>query len=97
MPILILPQQWRDFNKKKYPYFIHLKDREVFSLGGIYESWANRETGELHNTYSIVTTAVNNLMATIHNTKLRMPLILSPERERSKSNQGTNIKYNEAF
>jgi putative SOS response-associated peptidase YedK len=69
--------EWREFNKKKYPYYIHLKDQEVFTLGGIYESWVNKETGELFNTTSIITTEANPLMEKIHNSKKRMPLILT--------------------
>ena len=34
------------------------------------------------NTFSILTTAANPLMARIHNSKERMPVILLPERER---------------
>jgi putative SOS response-associated peptidase YedK len=68
--------EWRDFNKKKYPYYIYLKNQPVFSFGGIYETWINKDTGEIWNTTSIVTTDANPLMAQIHNTKLRMPLIL---------------------
>jgi putative SOS response-associated peptidase YedK len=73
--------EWRDVGGKKYPYFIHLKDAEVFALGGIYESWTSQETGEIFNTYSIVTTEANPLMAMIHNLKLRMPLIIGKENE----------------
>ncbi|MCE3278326.1 MAG: hypothetical protein K0S44_517 [Bacteroidetes bacterium] len=72
--------EWRDINKKKYPYHIHLKDEEVFCLGGIYDEWADKTTGEIINTFSIVTTAANPLMAKIHNLKLRMPLILPKEK-----------------
>lgn len=68
--------EWRDYNNKKYPYYIHLKKQEVFTLGGIYESWVNKNTGEIITTTSIITTAANPLMAKIHNLKMRMPLIL---------------------
>lgn len=74
--------EWQDFNKKKYPYFIHLKDSEIFALAGIYSSWVNKLTGEIFNTFSILTTAANSLMAKIHNSKERMPVILPPEIER---------------
>ena len=74
--------EWQDFNKKKYPYFIHLKDSEIFALAGIYSSWVNKLTGEIFNTFSILTTAANSLMAKIHNSKKRMPVILPPEIER---------------
>ena len=47
------------------------------SFAGIYESWTDRETGELFNTYSMLTVAANPMMAKIHNTKERMPVILA--------------------
>lgn len=75
--------EWRDENKKKIPYFIHLKDVEIFSMAGIYENWTNTETGEIISGFSILTTEANTLMEFIHNTKKRMPVILSPENEMS--------------
>ena len=43
--------------------------------------FADQITGEIKDTYSIVTTQANQLMAEIHNTKKRMPIILKPEDE----------------
>ena len=74
--------EWRDYQKKKYPYFIQLKDEPIFSLAGIYEDWIDRDTGEVFNTFSIVTCPANPFMAVIHNSKLRMPVILPKENER---------------
>lgn len=68
--------EWREVNKKKYPYFIHLKQQIAFCLAGIYDEWVYKETGEIVKTISVVTTEANPLMAKIHNVKLRMPLIL---------------------
>lgn len=66
-----------------YPYFIHLKNGEPMALAGLWGEWVDRETGELWNTFSIVTTEGNATMAKIHNNpKLagpRMPLILPEE------------------
>jgi len=73
--------EWYTAGKNKYPHFIRLKDQDFFSLGGIYETWVNRETAEIFNTFSILTTEANPLMAKIHNVKQRMPLILPAERE----------------
>ena len=73
--------EWRDFNKKKYPYFISVKGEEIFSLGCIYEEWIDRSTGEIRTTFSILTTPANPLMEKIHNLKKRMPLILPREAE----------------
>jgi putative SOS response-associated peptidase YedK len=74
--------EWRDYKKKKYPYFVKVKDEDIFSLGGIYENWVDKNTGEVHDTFSILTTAANPLMEKIHNLKKRMPLILTREQEK---------------
>lgn len=68
--------EWREFSGKKYPYFITAGSDELFSLGCIYDSWTDKSTGEIRNTFSILTTAANHLMEQIHITKKRMPLIL---------------------
>lgn len=70
---------YREVNKKKYPYYISLKDQKTFAFGGIYDEWTNPETGEIFNTFSMVTTEANPLMAHIHNVKKRMPLILDKD------------------
>jgi putative SOS response-associated peptidase YedK len=73
--------EWRDINKQKYPYMISLKDDEIFSLGGIYDTWKDKVTGEEIHSFSIITTSANSLMAKIHNLKLRMPFIIPKEKE----------------
>lgn len=73
--------EWREFRGRKYPYFIHLKDQEVFSFAGIWDEWTDHNTGEILRTFTIMTTDANPLMATIHNTKKRMPVILPFETE----------------
>lgn len=72
--------EWRLHGKTKYPYFIHMKDQEAFALGGIYDEWVNRATGEIIPTCSVITTPANKLLAQIHNQKLRMPLIFTKEK-----------------
>lgn len=71
--------EWRDVNKTKYPYYITVKNQRLMLLGGIYDYWVNRITGEIHRTYSVVTTEANPLMAKIHNLKKRQPLMLTKE------------------
>lgn len=66
----------RHEGKKKYPYFIFPANQPFFFLGGIYSEWADKTTGELLHTCSIITTPANSLMTTIHNSKMRMPLII---------------------
>ena len=73
--------EWHEFKGKKYPYFIRMSTSEAFALAGIWESWKNKETGEQKNTFSIITTEANPLLAKIHNTKKRMPVILKVDDE----------------
>lgn len=75
--------EWRWFNggKQKYPYFIHRKDEKIFSLAGVWSEWVDRTTGEVFQTYSVLTTRANPLMEKIHNSKKRMPVILTRENE----------------
>jgi len=51
-------------------------------MAGIWDIWINKETGAALNTFSIITTKANPLMARIHNSKERMPVILKREGER---------------
>jgi putative SOS response-associated peptidase YedK len=73
--------EWREIKGVKYPYYIQLRETDYFSLGSLYDTWINRESGEIRNTFSIITNPANPLMEKIHNLKKRMPLILSPEDE----------------
>lgn len=73
--------EWRHEGSKKTPYYIYLKGEEIFSMAGIYDTWLDKSTGIVHTTFSIITTDANPLTNYIHNTKLRMPAILSKEDE----------------
>lgn len=73
--------EWRHEGTKKIPYFIYLKDEPIFSMAGIYDRRLDKETGEERDTFSIITTGTNPLTDYIHNTKHRMPAILSKEDE----------------
>lgn len=68
--------EWQTLNKEKQPYFIKPIETDMFLIGGLYDMWANSETGEIVNTFSIITTEANPLLAEIHNSKKRMPLII---------------------
>ncbi len=63
--------EWRHEGKSKVPYRIGAKDGDVFCLGGLWEK--HRGAG----TYTVLTTRANPLMAFIHNTKQRMPVIIA--------------------
>ena len=74
--------EWQTIGKEKFPYFICLKDSQIFTYAGIFDQWTNHETGEILKTFSIITTHANPLMEKIHNIKKRMPVILNKEDER---------------
>ena len=48
-------------------------------MAGIWNPWTDRETGEHVETFAIVTTRANQLMEQVHNSKKRMPTILSED------------------
>lgn len=70
--------EWRKVKGKKVPYYISLKDDSVFAFAGVWSKWTD-EAGRQNFTYSILTIDANELMAQVHNSKKRMPLILTPE------------------
>ena len=74
--------QWLDSKgKSKVKYEIGIPDEELFAFAGLYSEWIDVATGEIKNTYTIITTEANTLMSEIHNTKKRMPVILKPQDE----------------
>lgn len=77
--------EWKwldDKGKQKNKHYLTVKDQDIFSLAGIYSKWTDKETGEELTTVSIVTTEANELMAEIHNSKHRMPVVLHHNIER---------------
>ena len=73
--------EWHEKNNKKYPYYIRLRNHDAFALAGIWDNWFNGVTGEIRNTFSMITTRANPMMERIHNTRKRMPVILRQEDE----------------
>lgn len=63
----------------KYPYYIQVKNQEYFYMPGLYNEWLDPETSQFVNTVAIGITAANDVMKQIHNTKLRMPTILTED------------------
>jgi len=69
--------EWQTLGKEKIPYFIKPVQTSIFSMAGIYDEWVDRSTGEVVHTFSILTCPANDVMEHIHNTKKRMPVLLS--------------------
>lgn len=75
--------EWHTEGSKKYPFYISTADQKVASIAGLWDEWPDPETGELIPTYTLLTTEANPLLAAIHNTKKRMPCVLTPDAEQS--------------
>lgn len=68
--------EWQHIDGRKIPWYIYRADEDIMSLAGLSAEWINNTTGKTVKTFTIITTEANELMAEIHNTKKRMPLII---------------------
>jgi len=66
--------EWQQTEQGKQPYYIYKADRSLFAMAGVWSKW--QASDRTLYTFSIVTTAANDFMRSIHE---RMPLILSEE------------------
>jgi len=66
--------EWKKLDSHKQPYFIKLKEQELFSFAGIWDCWDNPK-GSLESC-AIITTESSPMTAHIHS---RMPVIIQPE------------------
>ena len=70
--------EWKKISSnEKIPYRITMRDNSLFAMAGIWDSWKEK-TGELINSFSIITISPNNLMEQIHS---RMPVIIEKDDE----------------
>ncbi len=60
----------------KQPFYFYLNGKEVFGFAGLYEEWLDKQTGELLETCTIITTEANDVLKPVHD---RMPVILKAE------------------
>lgn len=65
--------EWRKEGNTKTPYFISLASGKPFGLAGLWENWTDKNSGESIQSTTLITTAANDFMATLHH---RMPVIL---------------------
>jgi putative SOS response-associated peptidase YedK len=76
------------FKDKSFPYYVKMADYKPMLLAGLWETWKYPRENIIRNTFSIVTTAANPLMAQIHNKPKasegpRMPVIIPEGKERA--------------
>lgn len=65
--------EWKRAGGAKQPYRITMADGSPFALAGLWERWTKEP--EPLETFTIITTTANSLMAAIHD---RMPVIIDP-------------------
>lgn len=73
--------EYQTVGKAKIPYRIFAKDKPIFSIAGLWDTWTNPLTGVATNSFTLITTKANRMMAEIHNSQKRMPLIVDPTDE----------------
>ncbi|MDX1653417.1 MAG: SOS response-associated peptidase family protein, partial [Brumimicrobium sp.] len=80
-------------NKEKF--LISSRNERIFSLAGLFDTWFDKDKNIDRKTFTLLTTEANPLMAEIHNSKKRMPLILQPGTEIEWLHQGNYVPEND--
>lgn len=80
--------EWMNEDGHKQPMRIVMKDQTIFSMAGLYDTWADDEGNKI-STCTIITTQPNQLMENIHN---RMPVILRQEDEEVWLNKESTLE-----
>ena len=81
--------EWKK-DSNKTPFRIFVKEDKLFAIAGIWETWKDAES-RIINSFSIITTEANSLVADIHN---RMPVILKTEDEKNWLNENDEVILN---
>lgn len=84
--------EWREIGGRKFPYYIKLKNDDAFAFAGIWGRWEDKAENKYIYSYSLITTEANPMLAEIHNTKKRMPVILTKENEKRWLEVGGNLE-----
>ena len=68
--------EWKKLDaRSKQPYAIILTGGEIFAFAGLWDRWRDPATEQDLETFTIITTEPNELVAEVHS---RMPVILNP-------------------
>ena len=58
--------EWQKTNGRKQPWFITVKNTDLFAFAGLWERWKNPATGEIIESCTIITTDSNELVKPLH-------------------------------
>jgi putative SOS response-associated peptidase YedK len=67
--------EWKKEGTCKRPYFIRARDGRPLAFAGLWETWTDKDGGEI-DTAAIVTCDANRALAPVHH---RMPVVVPPE------------------
>src|SRR5210317_507095 len=67
--------EWDKIGKLRQPYYISRNDGCPMALAGLWDQWIDRQSGEVIESCTILTTSANRAVGRIHD---RMPVILEP-------------------
>jgi putative SOS response-associated peptidase YedK len=89
--------EYYHFNKETYPYYLQPKSDGLFYAGGIWDKKVNEKSGEVIESFSIITTPPNTLTGKIHNNPdapngSRMLLLIKHEEALNYLNENLNIE-----
>lgn len=76
--------------KLQKPFLVYMRNKErPFAFAGVYDEWANPETGEVLPSFAIITCPPNSLMQKIPHH--RMPVIIHPRFYKHYLNPNTDL------
>lgn len=84
--------EWQTKDKQKIPYFVYPADGNIMSVAGLFDNWQDPLSGIIKQTFTIITCPANDLMAEIHNSKKRMPVLLKQDQENDWLNGKLDIE-----
>ena len=65
--------EWKKEDSGKTPYYITIKEENIFAMAGIWEVWKDKSSQEIIESCTILTTQAKGIVSDIHD---RMPVIL---------------------
>ncbi len=68
--------EWHKEGSGKTPYYISGSDAEPFAFAALWENWDSKVSDESIQSTTLITTAANDFMASLHH---RMPVVLGAE------------------
>ncbi len=71
--------EWQDRPAGRQPFFITVKDQELFGFAGIWDKSVSEDGNTVIESCAIITMPANPFMAEIHNDKKRQPVVVRAE------------------